>query len=413
MINKYDELLKTANWLEETDLPVAIVLRETLESVEGDDAIIFPPTFAKGDKAAHPYQIDELRKDSPLQILNRGNDFNSERLEKFFRDLMKKQDESESSPQNLDSEDFNICEIDTVGRQADRMEISFVKEDLSALVPQIEIVADDQRVNLLEVGHRISDASIRYSTLDEAALPAIKKLADENDALPLAKLAPTSLIFGFWDSQKTRTQFKFGRILSSTIKATNVAVAKRSSQFTPAFDAVALNLATLEEIPEAGGEVESAKASDGKDPLSKIGLRSVPAVDKHGGVRVFGKITRRTQINLVGLRALEAKGENDEATREITMKLRRYLFGLALIGGRAQTNYALRQGCHLVLKPDAKVECSQILPDGTRQDFTWNLRDAYEFARQAAEDFGVEEVPQALFEKEKAKQAKAEAKKAK
>lgn len=28
MINKYDELLKTANWLEETDLPVAIVLRD-------------------------------------------------------------------------------------------------------------------------------------------------------------------------------------------------------------------------------------------------------------------------------------------------------------------------------------------------------------------------------------------------
>lgn len=396
MINKYDELLKTANWLEETDLPVAIVLRETLESVEGDGAIIFPPTFAKKGDPPHPYQIDELRRDSPLEILNKDKDSKTQQV-----------------LQNLDGEDFNICEIDTVGRQADRMETSFKKEKLSALVPQIEIVADDQKVNLLEVGHRISDASIRYSTLDEAALPAIKKLADENDALPLAKLAPTSLIFGFWDSQKTRTQFKFGRILSSTIKATNVAVAKRSSQFTPGFDVVALNLATLEEVPEAGGEVESAKASDGKDPLSKIGLRSVPAVDKHGGVRVFGKITRRTQINLVGLRALNAKGETEEATTEMTMKLRRYLFGLALIGGRAQTNYALRQGCHLVLQSSAEIECSQILPDGTHEDFTWDLRDAYEFAKQAAEDFGVEKIPQALFEIEKARAAKAEAKKAK
>lgn len=401
MTNKYDELLKTVNWLEETDLPVAIVMRETLESVEGADAIIFPPTFAKGDKAPHPYQIDELRKDSPLEILNRGNDYNNERLDKFLRD----------SPDRFNDEDFNICEIDTVGRQADRMETSFKKDDLSALVPQISIVADNQKVNLLNVGHRISDASIRYSTLDEAALPAIKKLADENDALPLAKLAPTSLVFGFWDSQKNRTQFKFGRILSSTIKATNVGVVKRSSQFTPAFDAVALGLATIAEMPEAGGEVDSAKASDGKDPLSKIGLRSVPAVDKHGGVRVYGKITRRTQINLVSLRSLEAGSETENESDEETMKLRRYLFGLALVGGRAQTNYALRQGCHLVLKPDAEIECSRVYADGTREDFTWNLRDAYEFARQAAEEFGVEEIPQALFDKERAKQAKAEAKK--
>lgn len=381
MINKYDELLKTANWLEETDLPVAVVLCETLESVEGEDALIFPPTFAKNTKVSpHPYQIDELRKD-----------------------------ENQSAEKNAD---YNICEIDTVGRQADRMETSFKKEKLSALVPQIQVVADDQKVNLLEVGHRISDASIRYSTLDEIALPAIKKLADQNDTLPLAKIAPTSLIFGFWDSQKNRTQFKFGRILSSTIKATNVGIAKRSSQFTPAFDVVALGLATSAEVPEAGGEVDSEKASDGKDPLSKIGLRSVPAVDKHGGIRVFGKITRRTQINLVSLRSLEAKDESGEMSdAENTMQLRRYLFGLALIGGRAQTNYSLRQGCHLVLKPDANVNCSLVYADGTRKEFAWNLREAYDFAKQVADKFGVESYDAASFDKTKARQAKDAAKK--
>jgi CRISPR-associated protein Csb1 len=410
MINQYDQYLRTANWLEETNLPVAIVLRETLEPVEGADAIVFPPTFAKGDKALHPYQIDELRKDSPFQILNRGGDINNEKLERFFRDLINKQKETEESLEQINDQDFNTCEMDTVGRQADRMETSFQKPPLSALVPQIKVSADDQTANLLTVGHRIADAAIRYSSLDEIGYAAIQKLAHENDALPLAKIAPTSLIFGFWDSQKNRTQFKFGRILSSTIRATNVGVVKRSSQFNPAFDVVKLGLATVEEVPEAGGEVESSKASDGKDPLSKIGLRSVPAVDKHGGVRVFGTITRRTQINLVGLRSLEAKGEK---SAEETMNLRRYLFGLALVGGRCQTNYALRQGCHLVLRKDAPIECSLIYPDGTRKEFTWNVSDAYDYAKHAAEVFGVENKDEFAFDKEKAKSAKAEAKKAK
>src|SRR5205085_3766336 len=94
--------------------------------------------------------------------------------------------------------EVNTCEMDTVGRQADRMETSFQKSPLSALVPQIKISADDQTANLLTVGHRIADAAIRYSSLDTLGYEAIKKLAYENDALPLAKIAPTSLIFGFW-----------------------------------------------------------------------------------------------------------------------------------------------------------------------------------------------------------------------
>lgn len=418
MINKkYDDYLKTTNWLDEADLPVAIVLRETLEPVEGTDAIIFPPTFAKGEKAAHPYQIDELRKDSPLEILNKGNDFNSEKLEKFFRDLMQKQKESETSLRQLDSDDYNICEIDTVGRQADRMESSFKKEDLSELVPQIIVEADGQKANLLNVGHRVADAAIRYTPkINEIAYPAIQKLAGENDALPLAKIAPTSLVFGFWDSQKNRTQFKFGRILSSTIKATNVGVVRRSSQFTPAFDIVELGLATGKEIPEAVGNTDSSKASDGKDAWSKIGLRSVPATDKHGGVRVYGKITRRTQINLVGLRSLEAgnQTENESVEEkqkrlEDTMKLRRYIFGLALLGGICQTNYDLRQGCHLIRK--GKPEISLVYADGKQGDaFDWNRSDAFNYAKDAAEDFQVVKYENGTFDKSAAKQAKDAAK---
>lgn len=364
MINQYDALLKTANWLEETNLPVAIVLRETLEPVEGADAIVFPPTFAKGDKAPHPYQIDELRDDS----------------------------------QDATAENFNICDIDTVGSQANRMESIFTKPQLSALVPPITIMAGDQKAKLVEVGHRIADAVVRFSDHDEFVRGVIADLKERNDATALAKFAPTSLLFGFWDSRDSG--FKAGRILSSTIRATNVSVVSRSGQYKKTFDPKKLDLDPKLKLADIG-------LDDVPFPGNKKDAKAVVRIDgeivgAHGGVQINGDIIRRAQINLVGLRALEAQNNED------TMKLRRYIFGLALVAGRCQTNYALRQGCHLVLKRGAPIECSLIYPNGERKDFTWDLGDAYKFALQAAEDFGVGETRQIIFDKAKAKKAKPE-----
>ncbi|MDQ3255938.1 MAG: hypothetical protein M3R15_18910, partial [Acidobacteriota bacterium] len=55
----YDEHIRISDWLQETELPIALVLTETLEPALGQDAIIFPPTFARGDRAEHPYSIDD------------------------------------------------------------------------------------------------------------------------------------------------------------------------------------------------------------------------------------------------------------------------------------------------------------------------------------------------------------------
>jgi CRISPR-associated protein Csb1 len=97
---------------------------------------------------------------------------------------------------------------------------------LSDLVPQITVVAKDQKTNLLDIGHRIADAAVRFSELESEARDAIIKLEKKGNALDLARLAPTSLVFGFWDSRET--QFKFGRVLASVIRATNVSIVSRS-----------------------------------------------------------------------------------------------------------------------------------------------------------------------------------------
>jgi CRISPR-associated protein Csb1 len=364
MINQYDQYLRTANWLEETNLPVAIVLRETLEPVEGADAIVFPPTFAKGDKAQHPYQIDELRKDR----------------------------------QEATAENFNTCDIDTVGSQANRMESIFARPPLSALVPPITILAGGKKAKLVEVGHRIADAVVRFSDHDEIVRNAIADLKERNDAASLAKLAPTSLLFGFWDSRDSG--FKAGRILSSTIRATNVSVVSRSGQYKKTFDPKKLDLDPKLKLADIG--LDDVPFPGNKKDAKAVVRINGEIVGAHGGVQINGEIIRRTQINLVGLRALETQ------TKEDTMKLRRYLLGLALLAGRCQTNYALRQGCHLVLKRDVPIECSLIYPNGERENFTWHLEDAYKFVQQAAEDFGVGEARQIVFDKTKANKAKPE-----
>jgi CRISPR-associated protein Csb1 len=125
------------------------------------------------------------------------------------------------------------------------------------------------------MGHRIVDGAVRFAhQIGEEAALAIAKLARDCNATALAKLAPTSLVFGCWDSRATL--FRVPRVLSSTIRATNVAILKRSAQYSPAFDPTKLGLTESTEV-----EIDADAAK--KDPLSQAGLRPVPAVDTHGG----------------------------------------------------------------------------------------------------------------------------------
>jgi CRISPR-associated protein Csb1 len=303
----------------------------------------------------------------------------------------------------------NNCLIDSVGSQANRIESVFKQSPLSELVPQVTVkLKDGVSVNLLDVGHRIADGAVRFSGLRGEVTTAIEGLRDSANAEPLAKLSPTSLVLGFWDSRPNTTMYKFGRMLSSTIRATNVAIVKRSAQFNPAFDPTLLGLADELSQDEPDVQDKSGKAADGKDPLSKLGLRAAPAVNTHGGVRVFGKIMRRSQISLVRLRALAVtkEGKIDESE---TLKLRRYVLGLALVAARIQTNYELREGC---LLRSVQSEFHLIYTDSENKPFQWDRRDAFTYAQQAAKEFGVGEAKSVDFDVKAAKEGVESAKKA-
>lgn len=319
--------------------PAALVCRQWLMPAEGRDAVIFPPTFAAAEGGKAGYNIDPVGDASDPKALS------------------------------------NVAIIDTVGSQANRMEPLFKKAngadtEFSRLVPQIEIKAGNKVVNLLDAGHRAADAIVRYSTLGPKLKEAFEAYQESGDATELARIAPTSLVFGAWDSRDT--QAKLPRLVASTIRAHNVVELTRSAQYNPPIDYVGLDLI--------------ADTNDKKvlDAASELGFRHAPAAGTHGGIVVHGEIRREAILSLVGLRSIGPKGKGGDA-------LRRYVLGLALVALTYDREHSLRQGCLLVADPEKPAVWELVAHDGRRRALKPDAGAAVVFAQEAAKAFGVGE----------------------
>lgn len=228
-------------WLT-SDACAAIVIREPLVPVEGFDGVFFPATYAAAeDKSVFPggYNIDPPTGEK------------------------------------------NVCLVDSVGSQANRIEPMFAKPGYAELVPQIVIQAGEKSVNLLEAGHRAGDAIVRCTSLQKKLQDAFKAILRGN-ALDMAKIAPTSLVFGVWDSRDT--QAKLPRLIASTIRAFDVQAIRRGAVYVPPLNYVNMEVFTEEEQVKATG--------DSKDRLSKRGFVNALASASHGGVIAKGGIRR-------------------------------------------------------------------------------------------------------------------------
>ena len=307
--------------------PVALHLRQPLAPVDGPGSVIFPPTYADVG-----YNIDEL------------------------------------------SDGTKIATIDSVGSQANRLEPVFLpgragepENPRACLVPQIDIMyGNEKSISILEVGHRLGDAVIRSTELKDKAHDAFEAFQDRGDVEPLARLAPTSLVFGVWDSRDTHA--KLPRIVQSTIRAEGVDVLKRSAQYNPSLDYAQL------------GVVSEKEAGDSKSPLAQRGFVHVPAVGTHGGVIARGPIRRDVTVNLIALRRLE--GAN-------AMLLRRYILGLTLVVATAPLDGFLRAGCLLTLDPDDLCEWNIVTRSGESESVGLDADTALDYATAAAAKFGV------------------------
>jgi CRISPR-associated protein Csb1 len=327
-------------WLQENG-PAALTLREHLMPVEGPDGVLFPATFAASE-------------------------------DKTFK-----------GGYNIDTfSDGNICLVDSVGSQANRIEPIFMKGEYAALVPQVTIDAG-RKVNLLEAGHRAGDAIVRCSALQEELQEAFKA-AGKGNCEPLAKIAPTSCVFGAWDSRDTQT--KLPRLIASTIRAYNVKALHRSAVYIPATEYVKNGLLA---DPEGEKKIQ--------DQYSERGFVHAPASVAPGGVIATGGIRRDATLHLAALRTIFAV---DEAR---TLALRKYILGLAITAFTYSGPSYLRQGCNLVLDADKAREFKAVYPDGHREDVAVTHAQALAFAKAAAAEFGVGLSREVPFDKERAK----------
>ena len=317
----------------------ALVLREYLIPAEGKDSPFFPPTFAGDGTGDGGYCIDTMRDGS------------------------------------------QTCLVDSVGSQANRMEPIFAKEPYRSLIPQVVIRSGRQSTNICEVGHRAADALLRNSSISSDLNEAMSSLAG-GDSLPLAKIAPTSFVFGMWDSRGT--QAKLPRIVSSVIRAYDVDQLTRSAQYFPP-----VNYRDEELLGEAS-DVKHNKAR------SNAGFNEIPATSTHGGIIAHGDIRRDTVVNLTALRMItSAEKESD---------VQRYVLALSLVAATHGGIGHLRQGCILTRDPERGTPRWEIVyADGKRDVVEVDHESVLEYAKEVAEAFGKRDDIKVVFNAKDAK----------
>jgi CRISPR-associated protein Csb1 len=317
--------------------PVALRLRQKLLPVEADEngrGVIFPPTYANIG-----YNIDMLADGTRVAIIDSvGSQAN--RLEPIFKSTGKDAQGNELNP--LAS---LVPQVEIVLHKAGSTKGKKKGSDAAGEADATEHI---EKRSLLELAHRSADAVVLASpTLAPEIAKAFEALRNKGNAAPLAAIAPTSLVFGVWDS-RGGTGEKRPRLVRSIIRAWDVEVLHSAAQFNSVWKA-------LSEAQKAELE-EEAKAK--KIKLAVKGFADAPATfrtDKNqfidgapnpearvlGGVLAKGAIERNVTINLVALRGIRGKDAAE------TAEVQKYLLGLALLAATADLELFLREGCLL------------------------------------------------------------------
>jgi CRISPR-associated protein Csb1 len=276
-----------------------------------------------------------------------------------------------------------IATVDSVQSQANRIEPLF-KTELAELVPQIHIKGKVRTVNLLDLPHRIADATIAFSSVEEKVKEVLEAFY-RGDALPLAKFAPTSLIFGAWDS-RGNAAIKIRRIITSMIKAEDVTINYESAQF----DSVAADLYQDEE-----GEIPAEEGQE-KAKLSTFGLADAPSCWQRSGVYVNGDIYQFTSLNLNLIRTYRTGNPTG------TELLQAYVLGLALAAFLRPQTFDLRAGCTLTRDGEEATQVRLCDSYGKEETVSINYDQIVDFAKEQAKNFGVGPNIEAEFQKSKA-----------
>jgi len=326
------------SWLA-ADGPVALRLRQRLLPVEADDngrGVIFPPTYADIG-----YSVDTIADGTRVATIDTvGSQAN--RLEPIFK----------STGKNDKGEELNplarlVPQIEIVLHKAGRKK---GKSKEAETQDEADVAEHVEKRSLLDLAHRSADAVVLASpTLADEVSKAFKELRNTGNAAPLCAIAPTSLVFGVWDSRGDSGE-KRPRLVRSIIRAWDVEVLHSAAQFNSVWKSLSEEQKQeLDKAPKAKGvKLSTAGFADAPATFRKtkkipqfVAGAPNPEARVLGGVLAKGAIERDVTINLVALRGL--RGKRDAETREV----QKYLLGLALLAATADLELFLREGCLL------------------------------------------------------------------
>jgi len=323
-------------WASDPQGPVALHLVQKLvpiEQVEGYGGVLYPPTYADIG-----YNIDTLRDGTRVATVDSvGSQAN--RLEPMFQ------------PAGRAGRDGWLVPPITIKiREEPCGECDACKSDAAAKKKPACSNPTPIKRSLLDLAHRAADAVVQASPkLNVLVAQAFAKLKG-GDAGPICKLAPTSLVFGVWDSRGGSGE-KRPRLVRSIIRAWDVEPLHAAAQFNSGWKSF---------DDDQKEDLEKHAKAKKIDKLSEYGLKDAPSVFRAkvkvakvvdqrinpearvlGGVLVRGDVIRHVTLNLVALRGLH--GANAEETHAI----RRYLLGLSLVAATRDIDLFLREGCLL------------------------------------------------------------------
>ena len=334
-LTQFDRYLKD-------DGPAALVIREHLTSVEGKDGILFPATFAAGDGFAGGYNIDG------------------------------------------DPAGDNICLIDTVGSQANRIEPMFAGGGVQ------NTRTPDRRRGRREAGQPARcgpPRRRRHRSLLGAATDTARRLqvraerrrsAACEDCPDFPRLR--SLGLAGHPGQATSTH----RVYDPRVRRPQASPGRPSTY--PPRSTFRTSFSKNRPTRQRG------------TPTPSAGFIHVPATGSHGGVLAHGGVRRDATLGLAALRLLHAGGD-----KEKTLALRRYILGLALTAFTRNPTGYLRQGCLLVLDPEKPCQFVEVLATGERKPASVTHEQALSYAGAVATAFGVGESRTVKFDGERAK----------
>ena len=331
---------------------VALRSRLTLQPAGGDGDKVFPPSYSVPESAKHKYAVEER--------------------------------------QVGDSDDLSTTVLlDSVASQANRAELALLegweRGELAFPVPYVDFTGDAgatdyEKLTVLEAPHRLADAIFRDSLLDGTLFrlsdigQAITDATPRN-ATDVFRYAPTSLLFGMWDSTgpKGGLGSKFQRAYVSEIVGFDAAVGRKvGSRIDPlqiekvAPDEKVYNSADPNEVwtvDEARAETKKGKpvfasrgGASGEDGQpSKINHGNiVPSIDAAAGGVTISKAQQTTVISLAALRNLRFRGFDRDA--ETAARTAIAALGLAAIVYQHEIDFDLRSRCLLLPQHSPRIE---------------------------------------------------------